>query len=138
MIVIVPHPDIELKLIKMQKEIIRQIIEADKEAVPYSAMPLWIETNFESLEQARKKITGITIMPAEYDEKKGCLACPVKIQTIDGIIESKLDFICGLLRCARNDELFPLDVKIFRLGECTSSKPGVYELSSTIWKKLSS
>ena len=32
--------------------------------------------------------------------------------------------------------LFPLPLKIFRLGECTSPSPNVYELRNIIWKKL--
>ena len=146
MIVIVPHPDIELKLINAQKNIIRQLFDINKKLLPYSAMPLWIATEFDSLQQAKTQIKGITIMAPKYDEEKGCLVCPVEIQTDDGIIKSCLDFIhkaqghCeepGNEAIHIADEIFPLEVKIFRLGECNSSKPGVFELSSTVWKKLS-
>ena len=141
MIVIVPHQDIELKLIRSQKEIIGELINQNKDLIPYAAVPLWIETGFDSVEEAKSKITKVMILHPEYNEKSESLVCPVEIETADGVLESKLNFICGLLRrCApRNDvgcELFPLEVKIFRLGECTSSKPGVYELSNTKWVKL--
>ena len=145
MIVIVPHPDLELKLINAQKKIIRQIFDINNQIIPYSAMPLWIHTNFESVQQAKAKITGITILAPEYDVQKGCLVCPVEIKIDDGIINSRLDFIYGVPRhCEERNDVaihiddspFPLPVKIFRLGECTSSKPGVFELSNTKWVKL--
>lgn len=145
MIVIVPHLDLELKLITAQKKIIRQIFDINKQIITYSAMPLWIHTDFESVQQAKEKITGITILAPEDNEQKGCLVCPVEITTDEGIINSSLDFIYGVPRhCEERsdvtihitDPTFPLPVKIFRLGECNSSKPGVFELSNTKWVKL--
>ena len=167
MIVIVPHRDLELKLINSQKKIIRQIIQSNADVIPYAAMPLWIPVEFETVEQAKKEIQKVTVMAPEYDEE-GCFVCPVKIENVNGdTLQSKLDFIRGLPRFARNDEIgtsvpcndvqsfrhceersdvaiqsydntFPLPVKIFRLGECTSPKPGVYELASSVWKKTTS
>ena len=145
MIVIAPHSDLELKLITAQKKIIRQIFDINNQIIPYSAMPLWIYTDFESVQQAKQKITDITILAPEYDEPKGCLVCPVEIKTDDGIINSRLDFIYGVPRhCEErsdvaihiDDSPFPLPVKIFRLGECTSPSPDVFELSNTKWVKL--
>ena len=78
-------------------------------------------------------------------ENQKNIICPVKIETVGGkVLESKLDFI--ICHCEEqsdvaihvNDGTFPLCLKIFRLGECTSTKPGVYELSSVVWKKLTS
>ena len=179
MIVIVPHRDLELKLINSQKKIIRQIIQSNADVIPYAAMPLWIPVEFETVEQAKKEIQKVTVMAPEYDEE-GCFVCPVKIENFNGdTLQSKLDFIRGLPRFARNDEIgtsvpcndvqsfrhcaslrsklgklcdrsicdvaiqsydntVPLAVKIFRLGECTSPKPGVYELASSVWKKTTS
>ena len=145
MIVIVPHRDIELKLINAQKKIIKDIFNNENNCIPYAAMPLWIQTDFENVEQAKKEITHVTVFAPEFDDKQECLICSVEIKTLDGIKKSKLDFIRGLPRFAHNDvaihidaETFPLPVKIFRLGECISSKPGVYELTSSVWKKTSS
>ena len=148
MIVIVPHRDLELKLINSQKKIIRQIIQSNADVIPYAAMPLWIPVEFETVEQAKKEIQKVTVMAPEYDEE-GCFVCPVKIECADGkILERKLDFVRGLPhltvpepvegRNDENDSTFPLPVKIFRLGECTSPKPGVYELASSVWKKTTS
>lgn len=145
MIVIAPHQDLELKLINAQKKIIKQIFDINNQIISYSAMPLWIFTDFESVQQAKQKITDITILAPEYDVQKGCLVCPVEIKTIDGIINSRLDFIYGVPRhCEERsdaaihitDTTFPLPVKIFRLGECTSPSPDVFELSNTKWVKL--
>ena len=139
MIVIVPHRDLELKLINSQKKIIKEIFDYKKECFPYAVMPLWIPTDFTSVEEAKNAITKVTVLPPEYDENKEGLFCPVQIETASGnVLESKLNFITGLPRFARNDDTFPLPVKIFRLGECTCPKPGVYELSSPVWKKLTS
>ena len=140
MIVIVPHRDLELKLINAQKKIIKQIFDYDKKIIPYAAMPLWIPTEFATVDEAKNTISKVTVLAPEYDENKEGLFCPVQIETAGGtILKSKLNFIHGLPRSARNDEsIFPLPVKIFRLGECTSPKPDVYELSSPVWKKLTS
>ena len=139
MIVIVPHRDIELKLINTQKKIIKQIFDYNKEVIPYAAMPLWIPVEFASVEEAKNAITKVTVLAPEYDDNQETLFCSVQIETASGkVLESKLNFITGLPRFARNDDTFPLPVKIFRLGECTCPKPGVYELSSPVWKKLTS
>ncbi|MBO7583397.1 MAG: hypothetical protein J6T20_06370 [Treponema sp.] len=168
MIVIVPHRDLELKLINAQKKLIKEIFKGDNGITPYAIMPLWIPVDFKTVEQAKAEITKVTVLAPEYDDDEGCFFCPVKIECAGGdFLESKLDFVRGLPRSARNDEIgtfvpcndvqsfrhceersdvaiqaydetFPLSLKIFRLGECTSPKPGVYELSSTVWKKLTS
>ena len=147
MIVIVPHRDLELKLINAQKKLIKEIFKGDNGITPYAAMPLWIPVDFKTVEQAKGEITKVTVLAPEYDDE-GCLVCPVKIECAGGdVLESKLDFVRGLPRhyAPRNDvaiqaydETFPLSLKIFRLGECTSPKSGVYELASTVWKKLTS
>ena len=146
MIVIVPHRDLELKLINAQKKLIKEIFKGDNGITPYAAMPLWIPVDFKTVEQAKAEITKVTVLAPEYDDDEGCFVCPVKIECAGGdVLESKLDFVRGLPRhCERSvaiqayDETFPLSLKIFRLGECTSPKPGVYELASTVWKKLTS
>ncbi len=142
MVVIVPHPTEELRLIKYQKELIRSLFTPG--ALIYAHQPLWITTTFESVEQAKKEIKSVTVLAPESDENAEGIFCPVKIETLGGdCLESKLDFICGLPRFARNDtaihtneDLFPLSLKIFRLGECTSPSPNIYELSNVVWKKL--
>ena len=153
MIVIVPHRDLELKLINAQKKLIKEIFKGDNGIMPYAAMPLWIPVDFKTVEEAKAEITKVTVLAPEYDEDEGYFVCPVKIENVNGdTLQSKLDFIRGLQPFAvpelvegRNDvaiqsydNTFPLTVKIFRLGECTSPKPGVYELASTVWKKLTS
>ncbi len=137
-----------MKLIQAQKKIIGELINKNDGSIPYAGMPLWIKTEFENVEQAKKEITGITIISPEYDEQKKCFVCPVKIKTNTRIINSNMDFINRHCEDSEHseedaaihidDKIFPLDVKIFRLGECTSSKPGIFELSNTVWKKLTS
>lgn len=139
MIVITPHPTEELILIHEQKKLIASMYAPGK--IVYAHTPLWIDTEFESVEQAKKEITTVIIETPEYDENEECIVCPVKINTVDGkVLESKLVFIHGRNVAVINveDGTFPLTLKIFRLGECNSPKPGVYELSSVVWKKTSS
>ena len=142
MIVIVPHQDIELKLIKAQKKIIKEILESANEIVPYAAMPLWIQLDFNTVQEAKAAIRKVTVLKPEFDDNQKSIICPVKIETKESIIESKLAFIQGLhfqSLCLSKDlckETFPLEVKIFRLGECTSPSPDVFELSNTKWVKL--
>ena len=138
MIVITPHPTEELRLIKYQKELVRCLFTPG--ALVYAHQPLWIPANFESVEQAKKEIKSVNVSAPEYDEERESFICPVKIETVGGTcLESKLDFIHGLPRRSAihiNKDLFPLPLKIFRLGECTSPSPGFYELSNVVWKKL--
>ena len=138
MIVIALHPTEELRLRKLQKELIRCLFEPD--ALIYAHQCLWIKTDFKSVEQAKNEIKNVTILAPEYDEDAGCVVCPVTIQTLKGNeFESRLKLIEGLPRRAtpdNNGDIFPINLKIFRLGECTSPSPNVYELSSTVWKKL--
>lgn len=139
MIVIALHPTEELRLIKLQKELVKEFFVPG--GLVHAHQPLWIETGFESVEQAKKEITNVTILAPQYDEVEGCVVCPVKIQVANGKeLESRLDFICGLPRRFvpyNEKDIFPLALKIFRLGECTSPSPGVYELCNVVWKKLS-
>ena len=143
MVVITPHPTQELLLIKYQKQMISLLFTPG--TLIYAHQPLWIPTDFESVDQAKKEINSVTVLAPEYDENGEGLFCPVKIQTVGGeYLESKLDFIHGLPHCVvpepvegRNDDnIFPLTLKIFRLGECTSPSPNVYELCNVVWKKL--
>lgn len=156
MIVIIPHQDIEIKLISSQKEIIRNLSASENKIVFYPALPLWIKTDFTSPKEAKEQIKKLTIEKPEYDEKEKAFVCPVKIQTEDGDVFGKMNFIYELLcsDCENslvskdilarkketfhlNDNNFPLEVKIFRLGEAASPSPGIYELSNAVWVKLS-
>ena len=138
MIVIVPHPTEELILIRAQKKLIAQLFQAKK--LIYAHTPLWIETLFADVEQAKKEITGVTVLAPEYEDAEKCIVCPVVIQSESGKTRIKLRFIEGKELPQQIDAgdcgEFPLALKIFRLGECTCPKPGVYELSNCVWKKL--
>lgn len=142
MVVIVIHRDLELTLISSQKKLIAEIYNSSRDLIPYSALPLWINTDFTSPKDAQGQIKKITILQPQYDKKSGEIFCPVKVQTADTIKDFSLSFIKfyknASLKSIQSDadKTFPLEVKIFRLGECISPNPGVFELSNTIWKKL--
>ena len=132
MIVIVPHRDLELKLINAQKKLIKEIFKGDNGITPYAIMPLWIPVDFKTVEQAKAEITKVTVLAPEYDDDIGTFVPCNDVQSFRHC-EERSD-----VAIQAYDETFPLSLKIFRLGECTSPKPGVYELSSTVWKKLTS
>ena len=67
MIVIVPHRDLELKLINAQKKIIKQIFDYNEKIIPYAAMPLWIPTDFTTVEEAKNAITKVTVTAPQID-----------------------------------------------------------------------
>ena len=132
MVVLSPHPTEELKLIKYQKELIRRLFTPG--TIVYAHQPLWIPVDFESVQEAKEKITGVTLTGVEYDEKNKMVMCVgegVKFPLIH--IEGDIPNVQAALA---DTSLFPLPLKIFRLGECTSPSPNVYELKNIVWKKL--
>ena len=140
MIVIVPHPTEELLLIHEQKKLISKLFT--KNQIIYSHIPLWIPTDFETIDQAKNQIKKITLLAPQNNPKEKCIICPVHIETQVNIIKSALRFIeCPDslqhdLSFSEEQEIFPLNLKIFRLGECESPSPNVCELKNTVWKKL--
>ena len=142
-IAVAPHPTEELKLIKYQKELVRRLFTPG--TLVYAHQPLWIPTNFTSVQEAKEKITGINLTGMEYDEKNKMVVCvgevalrePQGPQFILPFIHLEGD-IPNVQAVLQDTQLFPLPLKIFRLGECTSPSPNVYELSNVVWKKLSS
>ena len=132
MVVLSPHPTEELKLIKYQKELIRRLFTPG--TIVYAHQPLWIPVDFESVQEAKEKITGVTLTGVEYEEKNKIVMCVgegVKFPLIH--IEGDIPNVQAALA---DTSLFPLPLKIFRLGECTSPSPNVYELKNIVWKKL--
>ena len=146
MIVVAPHPTEELKLIKYQKALIKKLFVPG--VIIYAHQPLWIETDFTSVQEAKESITGVTLTGVEYDESSGIITGKVmidprvkpeddkKIITKQPLIHIK-GTIPNIQSVLQDTSLFPLPLKIFRLGECTCPSPGVYELKNTVWKKLS-
>lgn len=131
-IVIALHPTEELRLIKYQKELVRRLFTPG--VLIYAHQPLWIPVDFESLQEAKESIMGVTLTGVEYDEKNKMVVCVgegVKFPLIH--IKGDTPNVQAALQDA---PLFPLPLKIFRLGECTSPSPNVYELSNVVWKKL--
>ncbi|MCR4899642.1 MAG: hypothetical protein K5907_02375 [Treponema sp.] len=145
-IVIVPHPTEELLLIKLQKKLIRQFFTSD--GLIFACQPLWIPSVFETVEAAKAEITQITLQNPEFDSDKNQIFCPVKIQS-----KNKADKLCDQTSTLplvqfenatapaapmlKKEELFPLSLKIFRLGESSSPCNGLHELTAAVWKKLS-
>ena len=164
MIILAPHPTEELLLIKYQKELIKRIFTPG--VIIYAHQPLWIPVEFSSVEEAKKSITKVTVLTPEYDEEKKNIKCMVKLDSQAALrqaqepqsnsgqqshsgslrlskgattslplihINSNIPDINTLLQ---DTKIFPLPLKIFRLGECTSPSPDIYELNNVVWKKI--
>ncbi len=138
MTIIIPHPTEELVLIRAQKKLIKELFEPGK--IIYAHTPLWIPVDFESVEEAKQKIKDVKVMSPVADKASGTIICPVQIITDNGTMQTSLRFIespDGQLKTNCSDAPdFPLDLKIFRLGECNSPSPNVYELKNSKWVKL--
>ncbi len=146
MVVIKLHPTEELKLINCQKELVRRLFTPG--ALIYAHQPLWFPVDFASVQEAKECITGVTLTGVEYDEDAGVINVLVKIDPRGTLRQAqgphtKLPLlhiegdIPNVQAALKDTPPFPLPLKIFRLGECTSPSPGVYELRNIIWKKLS-
>ena len=147
MIVIAPHPTEELKLIKYQKALIKKLFVPD--VIIYAHQPLWIETDFTSVQEAKESITGVTLTGIEYDEKNKRIVVLGEValrqaqephaeqmqKTWFPLIHTEGN-IPDIQSVLQDTSLFPIHLKIFRLGECSSPSPEIYELSSTVWKKI--
>lgn len=146
MIVITPHPTEELKLIKYQKELVRRLFTPG--ALVYAHQPLWFPVDFASVQEAKESITGVTLTRVEYDEKNKMIVCigevamgslpfaKLRNRGSKGPLVHIQGDIPNVQAALQDATLFPLPLKIFRLGECTSPSPNVYELSNVVWKKL--
>ena len=146
MIVITPHPTEELKLIKYQKELVRRLFTPG--ALVYAHQPLWFPVDFASVQEAKESITGVTLTGVEYDEKNKIVVCvgevamgslpfdKIRKRGSKGPLVHIQGDIPNVQAALQDAPLFPLPLKIFRLGECTSPSPNVYELKNIIWKKL--
>lgn len=139
MIVIIPHPTEELKLIHFQKELINLYNSDD--VILYSSQVLWIEMeNFsaetkENLKSISKDIKKVTLSSLLEDDDS--LFIKVEIEYQDKKLISRMP----LLKLYRG-KLPPINkkcpvenLKIFRLGIPSVYEKNVKSLSDFVWHK---
>lgn len=146
MYVLIPHPTEELKLIKFQKQLISQLFTND--ILCYAESGLWIpflsgkEDSTQTLKNLSKTITSITINSPVIIEEK--IFCPVTITRNQELptVTTELP-LCRILNKKQpssenpaETELFPLKLKIFRLGLSCQLSDNSKAIQNSVWKKL--
>ncbi|SFI60212.1 hypothetical protein SAMN04487775_10364 [Treponema bryantii] len=131
MAVIILHPTEELKLIKLQKEIISELFEEGR--ILYAVKPLWIKIhdNFapvDSAQERKNELSKYNIRQVELDDielSENSIFIPVTITTDTAAYNSKLTLVN--LHSGRQFTSFERDklnkikqpvrqLKVFRLG----------------------
>lgn len=150
MLVIIPHPTEELKLIKFCKELISVFSKDD--SFFYRTIPLWIKLDnpFFSVENDLKtiadKITSISL--SKPDIKGNEVFCPVCVEYNNHQIITNLSLLkfsqeiiddktkLNLLKKLAASEIFPMQLKIFRIGYSVEVSSNSQAISSSVWKKI--
>lgn len=144
MYVLIPHPTEELKLIKYQKLLTSALFQEG--FICYSSNDFWIpfledetEINTEYLKSVSKSITQITVNEPQIRENQ--IFCPVKICT-DKEIDSEI-FLGRIINekklqqeNIKKSDLFPLNLKIFRLGVSVQISSNCKAIENSVWRKL--
>lgn len=150
MVVIIPHPTEELKLINFQKELISDFFSEDR--IIYSSYPLWIELpdffevqnpDIQSLKNLANSIIEVTL--GELEITQDIIQVPVYIKTTENLFTSKLTLVIlhsgnsfserDLELCRQKNQPVNL-LKIFRLGVMQEDGPHAKSISKSIWCKL--
>lgn len=142
MFVIILHPSEELKLIKLQKELISKLWNPT--SCFDASYPLWIPFDFPvtNLKQDSKKIKKVTIDAPLWENND--LFCKVTININDEIICSKLNLLQDIKKSCKEQNIpaglsldFPLNIKIFRLGIAVNNpEEHSTAIQDSVWCKL--
>ena len=131
MAVIILHPTEELKLIKLQKEIISELFEEGR--ILYAVKPLWIKIHddlapVDSAQERKNELSKYNIRQVELDDielSENSIFIPVTITTDTAAYNSKLTLVnlhsgrqfTGFDRDKLNKIKQPVrQLKVFRLG----------------------
>ena len=154
MVVIIPHPTEELKLIKLQKKLIQNLFSND--LLIYRQIPLLIELPFEEIPQIKNSISELIISQPVFKAQTNQISCPVEITAGNTTLHSELTLLNlkfnntdkkwqsessiseKLLQSLQNekDSQFPMSLSIFKFALCSKPQKGMYQISSVCWKKL--
>ena len=140
MTVIILHPTEELKLIKLQKELINSLYSDSR--IITAAYPLWIKLDEFDL-QDKASIKKIEF--GEFEVDRNTVGLPVFIDCDKGIINSKLT----LVSIYKGNDFSDMDnifvsqikkpvkqLKVFRLALVQEESPHATSISKSVWCKL--
>ena len=144
MLVIILHPSQEIKISRLIKEL--SGFCAKKGATTYKKVPLWIP--LPQNKTMEDKITDLQVLlPQQKDDE---IICPVKITYEDGkyftevtlqrfLHKTKEDFVSDFLTMNKSAaEMFPMQIKVFRLGSTVDISRNAKALRESVWQKLNS
>lgn len=141
MLVLILHPTEELKLIRFQKELIKEFNQEG--CIFYSHQPLWIEIeNFsagtkEELKEISKGISSINFTSLENDDEEIFLTAEIEYRGEK--IKSQLPLLHlyrGKMPSVLDHKKCPVEeIKIFRLGIPYQYTETSQSLSDSIWHK---
>lgn len=145
MIVIIPHPTEELKLIKLQKQLISALNKNG--TVYYSSTPLCIDLQACSpelpvkpqLKTAADSITDISFLRLIADKD---ISIEVTINTKEGTLQKTLPFLKHykgpvVLQADIDAFILPFkELRIFRIAKKNLPSPVSSAIADSVWKKL--
>jgi len=144
MMVVIPHPTEELKLIKLQKSLIADLNTAA--TIYVASIPLWIDFPFSDsesytkneLKTITKSIKEITLGELQYSSNE--VYIPVSIKTDAAEIKTKLSFL-KLYKGADSNPALNFEqpvkkIKIFRLGIPEDLSTNSKAIKDFVWCKL--
>ena len=148
MLVLIPHPAEELKLINYQKEII-SLLYSEKSII-YSAAPFWIEvpevltnTADTNLKALANTIDEVILNDAEVFPDR--IDLPVTIKSSGKYFNSKLTLVILHKGQEFSDKAIQLlsqknqpvkALKVFRLGIVQNEGPHAKSISKSVWCKI--
>ena len=141
MLVIILHPSQEIKLSHFIKEL--SGFCAKKGATTYKKVPLWIP--LPQNKRMEDKITDLQLLLPQ--QKNDEILCPVQITYEDGKYFTEVtlqrflqkpneDFISVFLTMNKSAaEMFPMQIKVFRLGNTVDISHNAKALTDSVWRK---
>ncbi|MCR5189273.1 MAG: hypothetical protein K6C97_10085 [Treponema sp.] len=141
MLVVIPHPTEELKLIRFQKELIKEVNQGG--CILYAHQPLWIELedfsagSKEELKKLSKEISSISFSSLEMDDEDVFLNTEVDFQGKKFLYQLPLLHLYkGKMPSVLSNKKCPVEeLKIFRLGIPYQYSETSKSLDDFVWHK---
>lgn len=136
MVVIIPHQTEELKLIRLQKEVLQSM---GKNPSFTKKLPLWLELPDVEIKSFAKKIKSVKLNSINQTDKDLFLEFLIKTENDD--VKAKLTLFTNCL--PNSSKLIDIkkipvtELKIFRLGLCIKNdETHSMEIEDSVWVKL--
>lgn len=165
MTVIIPHPDVELKIVKIQQELLKHLFNSAPDFIFFKNFPLWIQLNNLSDEKQNLKNTAKTIKKVsfgrfQYENNKIFMEVTIitEKENIKNRFTEKLVLLQGSKKNLPDNDFQQhseitkkittimeeinnilheeQDLKIFRLGTVHEISENSKGISDSIWCKL--